>query len=288
MAYSCKILADSIAQGVRLTTLEVSFPRPVLAELNTHRMLSRNSASSRAIPVEKMIAKVMDDPFIPISWGKNQRGMQATEEFNEWEAEALISEWLGARDAAVKFAKGFTISGVHKQIVNRLLEPFLWHTAIVSATEWENFFALRCHKDAMPEIRRAAEMMRDAMMSSEPRELSEGDWHLPLNLDEEHPLHSPINPDYLENPHEPAAWVSAGRCARVSYLTHDGKLDPDADEALGVRLAASGHMSPLEHPAQVHHAMKNGFEPPEFIGNFRFPWVQLRKQIDGEDVFRGT
>jgi thymidylate synthase ThyX len=275
MAYACRILADSISPaGIRLTTLEVTFPRIVLAEFNTHRMLSRNSASSRAIPVEKQIARVETDPFVPIYWGKNQRGMTADAELTAAEQERAVEVWLNARDAAVIRARALLSIGVHKQITNRLLEPFMWHTVIVTATEWENFFALRCHPAAQPEIRCIAEMMQAAMAESWPRGIGpggEGHWHLPL-IDWDDEVDASIRPADLPK-------VSAGRCARVSYLTHDGKRDPAADIELCERLMASGHMSPLEHVARPQVG------PPIFEGNFR-GWTSLRKTYPNEAVFR--
>jgi thymidylate synthase ThyX len=174
----------------------------------------------------------------------------------------------------LKGARTLATLGVHKQLANRLLEPFLWHTVIVSATEWSNFFALRCHPDAQPEIRKIAEMMRDAMKASEPTPIPM--WHLPL-VDDAEQLHA-------EGFHgREVALISAGRCARVSYLTHDGKRDPHADMALAKRLLASGHMSPFEH--QAYPMMTDAFDARRrFRGNFR-GWVQLRKTIDNEDDF---
>jgi len=143
---SAKIVADSInGKGDRITTMLVTFPRYILAELNTHRMLSKNSASSRAIPFKKMVKSVQDDPFIPIAWQKDHTGMQGTEYLNasadDW---LIIKDWLSARDNAVEVAKSLNKECVTKQICNRLLEPFMWHTVLITATEWENFFKLRC------------------------------------------------------------------------------------------------------------------------------------------------
>jgi thymidylate synthase ThyX len=277
MGYSCKILADSTASGVRLTTMEVTFPRIVLAEFNTHRVFSRNSASSRAIPVEKQIEKVMSDPFIPVYWGKNQKGMQAEEELGEWEQTDATRLWLEARDRAVIDAKDILALGVHKQITNRLLEPFMWQTCLVSATEWENFFALRCHRDAQPEIREVALMMMDAYNEHVPEEKSPYSWHLPLCEDR----------DELEGNGFDPVRVSAGRCARVSYLTHDGVRDPAQDVALCDRLVKSGHMSPMEHQAFVGSDAHGNWWNTKFSGNFRRPWLQFRKTIANEEVFRG-
>lgn len=293
MAYSARILADSLSpRGVRLTTLEVTFPRIVLAEFNTHRMFSRNSASSRAIPVEKMLKKVKEDPFIPIYWGKNQKGMQAEEEFAEHEQEGLKLQWLRARDQMVYAAESLLQTGVHKQVTNRLLEPWLWHTVIVTATEWDNWRGLRCNKDAQPEIRRIAEMMVELQDSSEPTPVQEDDWHLPL-VDDRFDLEVAgfSLTDIIK--------ICIGRCCRVSYLTHDGKRDPQADIDLFDKLLKSGHMSPFEHAARPmtrwECAEKYGTrgevigdnETPQknFAGNFR-GWVQARKLIAHEANFR--
>lgn len=143
-----KIIADSKnPQGDRITTMEVTFPRFILAEFNTHRMFSRNSASSRAIPFEKMVKSVQENPCIPIAWQKDHAGMQGSEYItNQEDINKCISTHLSARDLAVEFAKTQNRNEVTKQLCNRLLEPFMWHTVIVTATEWENFFTLRCPK----------------------------------------------------------------------------------------------------------------------------------------------
>jgi thymidylate synthase ThyX len=272
MGYACKILADSLSpKGIRLTTFEVTFPRIVLAEFNTHRMLSRNSASSRAIPVEKRIAMVESDPFVPEQFGRNQPGMRADTILVEDDASHARAAWLVASSYAATQARELSALGVHKQPANRLLEPFLWHTVIVSATEWSNFFALRCHPDAQPEIRRIAEMMRQIMIGSEPSEVDYGSWHLPLVPDLEE-----LKFDFTE---EEIPMIAAGRCARVSDLTHDGKRDPMADVNLACKLRSSGHMSPFEHVATIIPA-----HDLRFVGNFH-GWVQLRKTFLNEDDF---
>lgn len=272
MAYSSRVIADSISPvGIRLTSIEVTFPRFVLAEFNTHRVFSRNSASSRAIPVEKQLKKIEDDPFIPIYWGKNQKGMVAEMELDELTSAAAKAEWMMARDSALAHARKLMDLGVHKQIANRLLEPFMWQTVICTATEWDNFFALRAHPEAQPEIRRAAEMMKEDLDRSVPRQLEMGEWHLPLVTLEE-------AKEYAEQGHD-VKMISAGRCARVSYLTHDGRRDPVADIQLAERLVASGHMSPLEHVATPQITIC-----PTWNGNFR-GWDQFRKTIPNEDNY---
>jgi thymidylate synthase ThyX len=180
---------------------------------------------------------------------------------------------------AVSHAKELAEIGVHKQIVNRLLEPFMWHTVIVTATEWENFFHLRCHREAHPEIRRAAELMREVMHASKPRLVRYNDWHLPLIQHEE------IQGSYARM-YEHWCRVSVGRCARVSYLTHDGRRDPEEDVRLCNRLLASGHMSPFEHVARPFEKADAPHFHICFAGNFR-GWVQYRKTIPNEhDVLR--
>ena len=235
---------------------------------------SRNSASSRAIPVEKIIEKVKNDPFIPIYWGKNQKGMQANEALTPVEQAVATIEWLQARNHAVDQAERLRTLGVHKQITNRLLEPFLWHTVICSATEWDNFFALRCHPDAQPEIRTIAVMMRDLYLDTFPTPLQNGEWHLPYVLPDEREQWTKDDPARAQ-----LALISSARCARVSYLTHDGRRDIDADLALAKRLEASGHMSPFEHPALA-------VDSTERFGNFK-GWKQFRKFFIHEENYGG-
>lgn len=275
MGYNAKIVADSISKaGQRLTTMEVTFPRMVLAEFNTHRMFSRNSASSRAIPVAKQLERIKEDPFIPAYWGANQAGMQAHAELEGDAKEHAMSEWLAARDSAVSHVEKLLEIGLHKQITNRLLEPFMWHTVIVTATDWSNFYALRANAMAQPEIRTIAEMMQATHTASTPVELDEGEWHLPLIQPEER--------DGTFEYSEDARKISAARCARVSYLTHDGTRDLEADLVLYKRLTDGGHMSPLEHVARplTSEELASG----EYCGNFR-GWMQLRKLVKNEDDY---
>jgi thymidylate synthase ThyX len=272
MAYSVKVLKDSInSNKQRLTTLEITFPRCVLSEFNTHRMFSRNSSSSRAIPIEKIIKRVTEDPFIPVYWGKNKSGMQATEELSFREQDVAKEKWLFAMKAAVNSVYQLLALNVHKQISNRILEPWMWQTVIVTATEWENFFALRCHPDAQPEIRKAAVMMKDAMNNSTPTPIKYGDWHLPLVDDL---IQLRVDKFDLED----IKRISVGRCARVSYLTHDGKRDPKADIELCNKLLKGGHMSPFEHVATPDSGIQNS----NFIG-----WKQFRKELPNESIFKG-
>ncbi|HSR94094.1 MAG TPA: FAD-dependent thymidylate synthase, partial [Solirubrobacterales bacterium] len=185
--------------------------------------------------------------------------------------EDLLEALAQVEEAIRDRAQPDTWLNVHKQVANRLLEPFMWHTVIVTATEWDNFWNLRCHPDAQPEIRLIAETMRAAAEASDPVELDLGEWHLPLVGPEDREQVASIE-DLIK--------ISAGRCARVSYLTHAGKRDPDADIELHDRLLESGHMSPLEHPARPLTPAE--IEVGEWAGNFR-GWRSYRKGISGEE-----
>jgi thymidylate synthase ThyX len=244
--------------------LEISgeFPNFLANGVVVHN--SRNSASSRAIPVEKMIQRVVDDPYVPEEWGRNGRGMQAHGVLDEDTGSECLIAWLTARDHAVEQAQKLLALGVHKQTTNRLLEPFMWHTIVVTATEWGNFLNLRCHPDAHPAIRQTALAMREVLDKKTP---IEAEWHLPFVDERDANL-------ALEDKIK----VSIARCARVSYLTHDGKRDIQADLALHDRLLSSGHMSPFEHVAQAENSED---APCRFSGNFR-GWVQYRKTIPNE------
>lgn len=272
MAYSARVLIDSISpSGVRLTTMEVRYPRFIHSEMMTHRVFSRNAASSRAIPIKKMIAAVRDEPAMPIFWGKNQSGMSAQREIEGTARRLALAEWQRALENALATAERLSEPDIdlHKQLVNRVLEPFAWITVIITATEWSNFFTQRCHADAQPEIKAAAELMLQAYRASTPRTVAMGGWHLPLILEDERTL-------------DPATLckLSVARCARVSYLTHDGTRDHEKDLELYERLmsgGANGHWSPTEHVATPLP------DPRESSGNLR-GWRQYRKLFTQENA----
>lgn len=242
MPYQADVLLDSLSpSGHRLTTFVLRFPRFVLPEFNTHRMFSRNASSSRAIPTTKLIQQLRDDPVEPVEWGRNQAGMQARDVLPAAEAAAAAAVWHEARESALRHAEQLRAIGVHKQIVNRVLEPWMWASVIVSATTYENFFTLRCHPDAQPEIKRLADLMRDAYRASTPTPKAAGEWHLPFVRDV----------DDLALPLDVQKKVSVARAARVSYLNHAGTRDIDADLVLHQRLLDAGHWSPFEHVAMA-------------------------------------
>ncbi|MBA2353408.1 MAG: FAD-dependent thymidylate synthase [Acidobacteria bacterium] len=262
MGYHAEVLLDSVnPAGERLTTFVLRFPRFVLPEFNTHRMFSRNASSSRAIPTTRLMQQLREDPVLPVEWGRNQSGMQAREVLDEPAAQAARAEWLAARDSALAHAERLRASGVHKQIVNRALEPWMWASVIVSATTYENFFTLRCHPDAQPEIKRLADSMRGAFEASTPTRRAADEWHLPFITDDDAPL-SP----------EAQRQVAVARCARVSYLTHVGTRDVDADQKLHQRLLDAGHWSPFEHVARA-------VEGRERFSNFT-GWQAYRHEME--------
>ena len=284
--FHAAVLADSISpEGVRLVTLEATFPRFILAEINTHRMLSRNSASSRAIPTEKIIERVRAHPFVPLTFNQRVKGMGVGEALDEAAAAEARAWWLSARDDAVNAAEMLAQLNVDKSRANRLLEPFMWHTAIISATEWENFFALRDNAAAQPEFRLLAQKMRAVMDASEPQPLDYGWWHLPLVNDAELATLCDARKRGGTEEREAvsmAKMLSASRCARVSYDRQHDEEDFEVTITRANRLRDSGHLSPFEHVARP--MVNDGTHHPEdeFEGNFR-GWVQMRKEIPYED-----
>lgn len=262
-----RVECDSIGEnGERLTTIVGTLPRFMLPELNTHRVFSRNSASSRAIPMAKTIARVQTDPAVPVEFGSNQPGMQAGEE-DEVVAKSAREVWLAARDSAVEHAQMMEHMGIHKQVTNRILEPFMWHEVVITATEWDGFFDQRISELAQPEIRVFAEAVKEAMDASEPEEVGVDGWHLPF-----------IQPDEKNLTHKVQVAASVARCARVSYLNHDGVRDVEKDIDLFIKLvtAEPPHASPLEHIAMWTPATA----PAGAYRNFTRGWIQFRAMIE--------
>lgn len=285
-----KIVADSIApSGVRLTTFVLTYPRFIHAEFMTHRVLSRNASSSRAIPVKKSIQMVKENPVIPLAFTKNKAGMQGGEALEQEAHDKAVAAWLEGRDRAVEIAEKLSDLEVHKQYANRVLEPYAHITVVVSATDWDNFFALRCHFMAQPEINALADLMYGQYALNKPEPLTAGQWHLPF-INQETELHTHHEMGCSETREELIEALikrSVAKCARVSYLNHDGKPTSLADDvALYNRLLGSApiHASPAEHQALARGARF----ADEYSGNFR-GWVQYRKTLMGENVteFKG-
>lgn len=298
-AFEAQIIADSVNSGdSRITTLAVRLPRFVLSELNTHRVFSRNSSSSRARPVSKNIRDVLDNPVVPEVFTGNRKGMQG-DDGDRVDQVFARRQWLRDRDHAVTSAlslllgrevevseiddvvsNGITVVdgvSVHKEYANRLLEPFMWHTALVTSDNWDNFFDLRISEWAQPEIRKAAEVMLAAMDTGVP---SETPVHVPFVDDVSHMF------DDVDT-FRTVVLESVARCARTSYTLYTGENpNADADIRLATSLLTRRHMSPFEHVA-----FKGSSVPDVALlfavcgpldtlhGNFS-DWFQLRKFVE--------
>lgn len=284
MSIKAKILLDSVnPSGNRITTFVLEFPRWILAELNTHRTFSRNTASSRAIPVEKMIKMAQENPAMPVFWGKNQSGMQSNVELVGEELIRAKAAWLMARDSAVESAKELMACGMHKQYANRTIENFLYVKSILTGTDFENFLSLRAHEDTQPEFQELAYKMLALYQSNVPNKLKEGEWHIPFgDKIEDARLNQLIDKINREQQFTPT-WhdemykikIATARCARVSYLNFEGKDDYTKDIELHDILKNSGHWSPFEHCAIA-------LSTNEYSGNFK-GWKQYRKMFNGEN-----
>lgn len=276
------IVADSIApSGVRLTTFVLTYPRFIHAEFMTHRVFSRNASSSRAIPVKRQIQMVIDNPAIPLAFTKNQKGMQGGEALDQEAHDKAVAAWLEGRDRAVEVANKLADLEVHKQYANRVLEPWAHITVVCTATDWDNFFALRCHYMAQPEINALADLMYEAYSKNVPQYLATGMWHIPFIKAEDFRLPGEWMQKVIEGKDDLLQVKrSVARCARVSYLNHDG-TSPTIEQDLELydRLvgAAPIHASPAEHQAQASD------DPNVRSGNFR-GWFQYRKMLAGENV----
>jgi len=271
--YEAKVILDSINRyhkSSRITTFEICAPRFLLAEINTHRILAKSAASSRAIPVKKRIEMVKTSPFIPEAFGKNQSGMQAREELSEHVAMQAREVWQKSIDAAISYAEQLEQLEAHKQQTNRILEPYCFFSGVITATEWENFYSLRMHPDAQPEFQKLAKLMHCAHGNSVP---TIRDCHLPYASD--------MADDVSV---EDALFVSAARCARVSYKTFDGKQSTwTKDMELCQQLLSSGHMSPFDHQAVVDNTYtrdgKTFWKSPKDHRQF-YGWIPARVAVE--------
>ena len=311
-----KVVADSISEDlIRITTLEIEYPRIVHSEFLKHRMLSSNSASSRAIPFNKMCEQLTGEPVV---YGSNKSGMQdggshstpvqhIEVAHNGRATVGYVSPeqaWLKAKEAAVYSAKQYSDAGYHKQVFNRLTEPFQTIKCVVTATEWTNFFWLRDDDAADPTIRALAKTMRKAIDDSVPMKLSDSQWHLPyVYTDVYGKYYLSKGGDGLEL--EDAKKVSVARCAAVSYRNVDYTLDK-CKEVWG-RLIGSDrkHASAFEHQAKPMYRTEDSLYEDINISNYPDTWengvshmdrqenlwsgnikgwIQLRKTIDNESL----
>ena len=295
--------------GVRLTTMEWTYPRIVLAEVDTHRMLSRNSASSRAIPREKIIEQVMTNPFIPDVFPINGKGMQpggyVSKKDDPERYDRMLYKWLKSRDDAVANAEDMMEDGMHKQIVNRILEAYQWTTTVITATDWNNMWAQRVHPDAQREFQIIATIAYREYMKSTPKYLQAGLWHTPyIDWDDtaaaqSYALNNGVDYQSLINQ------MSASRAAAVSYHRQGDKREVAPLLSVFERLTGGasqkerpGHWSPLEHVARpltdtdsyMVERKPNGmggityYDTPALgrSGNFQ-GYYQMRKQYSTEN-----
>jgi hypothetical protein len=296
-----KVVKFSVSdRGIPLITVHMRYWRAIHAEIMTHRVFSRNARSSRAVPIQKIINEVKYDPFVPRHWGANQRGMQAGEECNasvilpsiidnEPVSFSRENAWCEASTHAVLMAEGFKAAGYHKQIVNRLLEPYMWIDTLVTSTDWANFFALRDHRAAEPHFRDLAQLTKEAIMAARgDRQLLEpGEWHLPYVDDSEYDLYKI----------ETLRKISAARCARISYAPFDGNASVEAELDRYDKLVNDWpvHASPVEHQA-TPDVYVDGYQGP--YGEWRLGgylnksqhrnfrgWRPFRSMIPGETVW---
>lgn len=244
MEIKAEIIAHSKSSvnGKEIVTFSLEYPRFIHSELMTHRLFSRNAASSRAIPVAKMIEQVRNDPACPVHWGKNQPGMQAKQELKGMDLDSAKESWQWAAKHAAHCAEAMALVGAHKQITNRLLEPFQMMKTVLTATELDNFFWLRKHPDAQPEIKLLAEKMWEALEVSDPVELASGDWHTPY-----------FGAGYWLKDCgvslEDALAISSSCCAQVSYRVLDDSLEKARDIYKKLVESKPVHASPFEHQA---------------------------------------
>lgn len=270
-------IADSTCwHGGRITTVVIKAPRFILPEINTHRMISKNFQSSRAIPVLKRIASIRENFVTPIYWGANQKGMQAKDQQVE-DPQACYSIWRDAALYACDAAEKLANLGLHKQWTNRLIEPFDTITGILTATNMENFFALRCARDAQPEFEFLAWAIADAVYADKQISFVEqGGMHLPFVDQARYKLMLEYTQGNIAHANEIAPKVSAAACARVSYLNHDGSnISIEKDLDLYDLLYNDGHCSPFEH--QASPAFRADFKSGNFVG-----WIQHRKTLPNE------
>lgn len=297
------LVADSIANGIRLSTFELVYPRYIHSELMTHRVFSRNASSSRAIPTNRLIEQVRNDPVLPIEWGKNKPGMQHSQLINDKDMAYAKYLWTSVANYAADRADKLNMQQVHKQFVNRILEPFTHIRVVVTATQFTNFFALRVHPDAQPEIRELATQMKDALEYNEPSELKPGSWHLPYIRTEDCIEAAKVaGTDNRNMVLQVLLKVSTARCARVSYNNFDGKpstIQEDFDLFNNKLVSHPLHASPLEHQATPMREMTSNINQPFipetwedgishvtrdgtlYSGNF-CGWIQHRKLMPNE------
>ncbi len=262
---SAEIIADSVNPvGNRLTTFKLVYPRYIHSEMLRHRVLSHSVQSSRAVPVGRTLKKMFSEMVRPLYWGAQKRGMQCGDKLPRHRA--LVANLVWSANAYFSAGCSWLLGklGVHKQWANRPTEPFSHVTEIASGTEWGNFFNLRAHPDAMPEFQELACRMLEALGGSIPKNLAEGQWHLPFA--DKH-----VGTTDLAS----LLKISVARCGRTSYLNFDGDFSTAKDFTLHDTFVKSFHVSPLEHQGRAEIS-------PVRSGNF-VGFTQYRKLFSGEN-----
>ncbi|WLR90897.1 hypothetical protein [Shinella zoogloeoides] len=305
------ILASKPTNGAPpIITIHARYPRFIHAEVMTHRVFSRNARSSRAVPVAKMLEEIRTSPVVPWHWGANQKGMQAGEPLPE-ELEYILDGnvickepreawWLRARNDAMAYAERYMRAGAHKQIANRLLEPFMWIDTLITSTSWANFLHLRDHDDAEPHFHDLAAMFREAISGAGYQTLEPGQWHLPYvdretwdqleayRLGAAHLERKWINKKGSSLKAALALEVSTARCARISYSPFDGDSSIEKELIRHDLLVRSSplHASPAEHQATPDQRFVNaeGYATTGLAGNLGPGWIQYRKTLPGECI----
>ncbi len=280
---SATVLADSISnEGIRLSTVEMVYPRFIHSEFMTHRVFSKNAASSRAIPWKRMKAMILANPAVPASWRMNEGGMQGFTVADLDTTKAAEDIWLRAMASALEHAEEMEALKMHKQHVNRLVEPYVHMRTVVTGVYWDNFGGLRDHHMADPTIDALAKVVKTSRAVSKPRTIQPGEWHLPYVTDE----------DFATLGIEDARKVSAARCARTSYNNMTGKLSSlDEDIALHDRLLVDQpiHASPAEHQATPDYLVDEPtgygrYWANEHLHGNLHGWCQYRKSLIGENM----
>ena len=288
------IIQDSISStGFRITTFELEYPRYIHSELMTHRVFSRNAASSRAIPVTSMHQHIEQNTATPVTWQKNQPGMQSSVDFEGDELSLIKRLWVKARDAALASAKELFEAGLHKQWANRPTEAFQMMKTVVTATQMDNWYWLRDHNDAQPDIRELASCMWQAQEQSQPLLITSKEWHVPY-VDRRRDAYDVL--EYFSNnvkvSLEDARMISASCCAQVSYRKSDTSIEKARDIFKRLIESEPVHASPVEHQARPMEWNRHIFDVVEWeegvthmlrdktlcSGNF-VSWIQFRQLI---------
>lgn len=307
------ILASQATNSRRkVYTLHLRYPRIIHAEMMTHRVFNRNARSSRAVPIKTMLNEIRNDPFIPWHWTRIQAGMQGV---GGWDQKILLqgaaglfddvdlsvsreAAWLHGRDMMADLAESFAKAEYHKQVANRLVEPFMWMDMLVTSTHWANFLHLRDHKDAEPHIRDLAVLVGQALKEAEVQQLKPGEWHLPFVTEEDNKLayehvlaqtglsgtlNHMMALDVLKK-------ISSARCARISYKPFDGDGSFERELERFEQLVGNDavHASPLEHqctPDELFDDVgdEQYFACPDLHGSLT-GFIQFRKTVPNEAI----